>query len=114
LFGNVGLAIVDIGIGILFVFSGWVGSGYFIFALLIVYMLIYGISIGPSVWMYVPEIITAKIVPLATMMNWIGCTLCVMVTPIAIDANSGNPFPVFFFFGGITFLFFIMNWFLMI
>ena len=54
LFGNLGLAIVDIAIGILFVFSGWVGSGYFIFALLIVYMIIYGISIGPSVWMYVP------------------------------------------------------------
>lgn len=82
LFGNLGLAIVDILIGILFVFSDWEPSGILIFVLLLIYMIIYGVSIGPSVWLYVPEIIPAKIVPLATMMNWLGCSLCVIFTPI--------------------------------
>ncbi len=113
LFGNLGLAVVDIGIGVLFIFTSWSISGILIFVLLIVYMIIYGISIGPSVWLYVPEIVPAKIVPLATMTNWFGCALCVIFTPPAINAY-GNAFPVFFFFGGITIVFFIINVFLMV
>ena len=77
-------------------------------------MMIYGVSIGPSVWMYVPEIIPAKVVPLATMTNWFGCAICVIFTPYAVRANDNNPFPVFFFFGAITLLFFIINVFLMV
>jgi len=49
-----------------------------------VYMIVYGISLGPVVWLYVPEIIPAKIVPLATMMNWTGASICVIFTPIVI------------------------------
>ncbi len=109
LFGNLALAITDILIGILFVFDNWAPSGMIVFVLLMIYMIIYGISLGPVVWLYVPEIIPAKIVPFATMMNWFGCSLCVMFTPIAIDANNGNPYPVFFFFGAITFVFFLFN-----
>jgi SP family arabinose:H+ symporter-like MFS transporter/SP family xylose:H+ symportor-like MFS transporter len=114
LFGNLGLAIVDIAIGILFVFSDWSPSGIFIFVLLIVYMIIYGISIGPSVWLYVPEIIPAKVVPLATMTNWFGASVCVIFTPMAIEANDDNAFPVFFFYGGLTMIFFIINVFFMV
>jgi len=54
LFGNLGLALCDIIIGILFVFSGWSASGILIFVMLIIYMVIYGISLGPVVWLYVP------------------------------------------------------------
>jgi hypothetical protein len=113
LFGNLGLAICDFIIAILFIFINWEPARLIIVIILIIYMIIYGISIGPSVWLYVPEIIPAKIVPLATMMNWFGCSLCVIFTPIAIAANDGNAYPVFFFYGGITTLFFIINVFLM-
>lgn len=109
LFGNLTLGIIDIVIGIFFIFNDFSASGYIIFGLLILYNLVYGISLGPVVWLYVPEIIPAKIVPLATMMNWLGCSISVIFTPIAINANDGNAFPVFFFFGGITLLFFIFN-----
>jgi hypothetical protein len=54
LFGNLGLALTDIGIGVLFYFDSWGPSGMSVFALLIVYMIIYGISLGPVVWLYVP------------------------------------------------------------
>ena len=53
LFGNLFLGIIDIVIGILFIFHGMT-FGYGIFALLIVYMIVYGISLGPVVWLYVP------------------------------------------------------------
>ena len=54
LFGNLGLALTDIIIGVFFVFQSWEPSGYIIFGLLIIYMIIYGISLGPVVWLYVP------------------------------------------------------------
>jgi len=62
----------------------------------------------------VPEIIPSKIVPFATMTNWLGASICVVFTPIVIKLNNKNPFPVFFFFGGVTILFYIMNVFLMV
>ncbi len=114
LWGNLALAVIDILLGLLFVFDKWAPSGMIVFVLLMVYMIVYGISLGPVVWLYVPEIIPAKIVPFATMMNWFGCSLCVMFTPIAIAANHKNPAPVFFFFGAITFLFYIFNLFFMV
>jgi hypothetical protein len=114
LFGNLGLAVIDIALGILFVFQDdWQPAGMFIFALLIVYMIIYGVSLGPVVWLYVPEIIPANIVPMATMMNWFGCSLCVIFSPI-VTSMVGNSYPVFFFYGGLTLIFFIINVFLMV
>jgi MFS transporter, SP family, arabinose:H+ symporter len=109
LFGNLGLGVIDIIIAILFVFSSWTPSGMIIFVLLIFYNIIYGISLGPVVWLYVPEIIPAKVVPIATMLNWTGATFCVVFTPIVTVINGGNPYPIFFFFGLITLIFFAIN-----
>jgi len=47
-----------------------------------IYMAIYSTTIGPVVWMYVPEIIPAKIVPFATTLNWLGCSFCLIILPI--------------------------------
>jgi hypothetical protein len=68
--------------------------------------------LGPVVWLYVPEIIPAKMVPFATMMNWLGCSLCVIFTPIVIgqDGTNKTTYPVFFFFGAITMLFLVVNY----
>lgn len=55
LFGNIGLGICDIILGILFIFIGSFNAAFWIvFAVLIVYMAIYSSTIGPTVWMYVP------------------------------------------------------------
>ena len=69
----------------------------------------YGVTLGPVVWLYVPEIIPAKVVPFATMLNWTGASICVLLTPIVIKINHGDPDVVFYFFGGITLLFFFIN-----
>jgi MFS transporter, SP family, arabinose:H+ symporter len=114
LYGNLLLAVCDIVIGIFFIFQDWSASGYIILAFLIIYSFVFGSSIGPIVWLYVPEIIPSKIVPFATMTNWLGASICVIFTPIVIKLNNNNPYPVFFFFGAITFIFFIMNVFLMV
>jgi uncharacterized membrane protein YdcZ (DUF606 family) len=68
----------------------------------------YALSLGPVVYPYVPEIIPAKYVPYATSMNWIAAAICVIVTPYVLDA-VGSPYPMFFFFGGILLVFFVIN-----
>ena len=108
------LGVCDIVIGILFIFQDWQPSGYIILALLMIYSFVFGSSIGPIVWLYVPEIIPSKIVPFATMTNWLGASICVIFTPIVIKLNDGNPYPVFLFFGAVTLIFFVMNVFLMV
>jgi hypothetical protein len=114
LFGNLGLGVIDILLAVLFLFPDWAPSGILILVLLILYMIVYGVSLGPVVWLYVPEIIPAKIVPFATMMNWTGASLVVIFTPILTQLNDNNPYPVFFFYGGITLVFFVINCFLMV
>ena len=71
-------------------------------------MIFYGLTVGPVVWLYVPEIIPAKIVPVATFMNWFGCSICIIITPVITDA-VGSPYPVFFIFGGISMILFAFN-----
>ena len=109
LFGNLGLGVIDILIAIFFVFQHWHLSGYCIFFLLIIYNIVYGATIGPVVWLYVPEIIPSRLVPFTTMTNWFGCSICVLFTPIVIHLNGGNPYPVFFFFGLVTIGLYIIN-----
>lgn len=87
--GNLGMGLVNITIGIVFIFiNSWSGSIGMIFFLLNIYMIIYGISLGPTVWLYVPEILPAKIVPFATTLNWIACSIAIIVTPIMISATG--------------------------
>lgn len=73
-----------------------------------IFMLVYGMTVGPIVWLYVPEIIPPRIVPFATFSYWFGVTTCVTITPIVIN-EAGSPYPLFFFFGALSLLFFVMN-----
>lgn len=57
----------------------WPAMGF-----IVLFMIIYGMTIGPAVWLYIPEIVPAKVVPPATAMNWLGVSLSVIVTPIVI------------------------------
>lgn len=81
--GNFGLGICDIILGVLFIYiSRFDAVFWMVFAVLMVYMALYSTTIGPVVWMYVPEIIPAKVVPFATTLNWLGCSFCLIILPI--------------------------------
>jgi hypothetical protein len=57
LFGNFSLGIIDVLIGVLFLIvatTGWNQAIYIIIALIIIYMFVFGMTIGPIVWLYVP------------------------------------------------------------
>lgn len=60
----------------------WTFAVTIVFGLLLIYMIIYGVSIGPAVWLYVPEILPPNVVPYATVLNWIGCSFCIIILPI--------------------------------
>jgi MFS family permease len=106
--GNFGLGLCDVLIGILFLYIDQFDTIFWIvFALLIVYMGFYGLTIGPVVWMYVPEIIPAKVVPFATTLNWLGSSFCLIIAPI-INESLGSS-AVFFIFGGLTLFMGIIN-----
>ena len=81
LFANVSLGVIDVILATFFIFENERGVGLIIFILLVVYMIIFGMT-SPVIWFYVPEIIPAKIVPLATMMNWFSTSLCIIITPV--------------------------------
>ena len=54
LLGNLSLGLIDIGIALFFVLHSWEPSGYLIFVLLIGFNVVYGMTLGPVVLLYVP------------------------------------------------------------
>lgn len=49
---------------------------------LVIYMANFGVSLGPVVWLYIPEIVQPKIVPFSTGLNWTGAALTMILFPI--------------------------------
>lgn len=57
----------------------------------------YGLTLGPLVWPYLPEVVPARVIPLAQSMNWaIDCLT--LSLPGVIIAHHGNPWPLFIVF----------------
>ncbi|CAM5999325.1 unnamed protein product [Sphagnum balticum] len=115
LLGNGIVGAINLIIGLLFLFINTNTSAIIIAVtvFLIIYMLIFGLTLGPITWLYVPEVIPADIVPFATVNNWVAATIVYTMTPIVVGEFNDNPDVLFFIFTAITTLFFIMNLFLM-
>jgi hypothetical protein len=106
--GNAALGIFDIVIGVLFIFIDRSSAIFWlVFAILLLYMISFSTTIGPATWLYVPEIVPAKIVPFATVFNWLGCFFAIIILPI-INASLGD-YAVFFLFGILTIITAIIN-----
>lgn len=66
---------------------------------LFLYMGVFGVSLGPVVWLYIPEIVQPKIVPFSTATNWICASLVIILFPILTDSIlDNNPAILFLFF----------------
>ena len=57
-------------------------ANYLISVCLYLFMLMFGFTLGPLVWLYIPEVVKAKYVPFTTLTNWAGCTITVTLFPI--------------------------------
>ena len=47
-----------------------------------IYMSAYGLSFGPIIWLYIPEIVDPAILPFCAMMNWVAHTLITTLAEI--------------------------------
>jgi hypothetical protein len=52
----------------------------------------YGASLGPVVWLYIPEVVSPSTIAYITACNWMANTFVVMIFPIVTqDLFDGNP-----------------------
>jgi hypothetical protein len=52
----------------------------------------YGASLGPVVWLYIPEVVSPSTIAYITACNWMANTFVIMVFPIVTqDLFDGNP-----------------------
>ena len=66
---------------------------------LFLYMAVFGLSLGPVVWLYIPEIVQPRIVSYSTAANWISAFTIITFFPIITDSLlDGNPKFLFLFF----------------
>lgn len=116
LFGTFSIAFIDIMIGIFFLLldvEDWKPSVILALVCIMIFMILFGLTLGPVVWLYVPEIIPPRFVPFATCINWIGCFLTLEVAPIIMQATQSS-YPIFFMFGGYCLIFSILNYFTLV
>lgn len=80
LFGAITTICIAIGF---FIRNSYTDAGNMMILLgLVLFMGIFGMSLGPVVWLYIPEIVQPNIVPFSTGMNWTGTSLVVLLFPI--------------------------------
>lgn len=58
---------------------------------------LFSLSIGPIAWLYLPEIVEARITGIATMLNWLAAACVTFVYPILVEL-VGNPSLMFLIF----------------
>jgi len=54
----------------------------FVMVGLFMFMAAFGLSLGPVVWLYIPEIVQPKIIPYSTASNWISASIVIILFPI--------------------------------
>ena len=70
----------------------------------------FGLSLGPVVWLYIPEVVQPNIVPFSTGINWGGAALVMLLFPIIKKSlPNENPSYLFFFFSIWCVLSFLIN-----
>lgn len=85
-------------------------SAFIIIISLLIYRAFFGLTLGPVVWMYIPEIVQPNIVPYSTMANYTSCTACMISFPIINKfLLGGNPAGLFLYFGLYTIMSYVVN-----
>lgn len=64
---------------------------------LVIFMADFGLSLGPVVWLYIPEILEPSLIAFSTLANWTTASLITILFPILKKA-FGTPAPLFLFY----------------
>lgn len=77
---------------------------------LVLFMANFGFTLGPVVWLYLPEIVQPNILPYATMVNWASAALIMLLFPVIKETlPNKNPALLFLFFSIWSTLSFFFN-----
>lgn len=49
---------------------------------LVLFIANFGFTLGPVVWVYLPEIVQPKVLPYATMVNWASAAIVILLFPV--------------------------------
>ena len=60
-------------------------------------MAVFGLTLGPIVWLYIPEIVESNIIPYSTMVNLLGAAACTIGFPLITNPEL-KYIPFMFFF----------------
>jgi hypothetical protein len=69
-------------IGFLALGNGTIGQQILIIVSLYIFMFDFGMTLGPVVFLYIPEIVDPPVIPYASMANWLACAATLIVFPI--------------------------------
>jgi MFS family permease len=75
---------------------------------LVIFMADFGLSLGPVVWLYIPEILEPDLIAFSTGANWGAATLITILFPILKKA-FGTPAPLFLFYAAYCLLGFLFS-----
>jgi SP family xylose:H+ symportor-like MFS transporter len=108
IFGAISTGII--GVGFFIHDSNTDVGNVFILLGLVIFMANFGLSLGPVVWLYIPEIVQPSIVPFSTGVNWAGAALVMLLFPIITEIlPNKNPGYLFFFFSAWCVASFLIN-----
>jgi MFS transporter, SP family, sugar:H+ symporter len=98
------IANLIIGIGF-FIRNSSIAGTIFLYCGIFLYMIAFGLSLGPVIFLYIPEVISPRQVSYTITVMWIAATIAVTLFPILTnDVLNGNPGVLFFFSAGVCFL----------
>lgn len=80
---------------------------------LVVFMANFGMSLGPIVWLYIPEILEPQLIPISTMANWASAAFITFLFPVLEKALEGPAYLFLFFAAYSTVSFFISQKFML-
>jgi hypothetical protein len=112
--GNSTICILNLVIGgVFYALDHWNWQPGFTIGMILIMLfnIVFGLTLGPVVWLYIPEIAPPILVPFATAIYWFGCSICVIAAPI-ITEQMKSPYMVFLILGVYLLLVLIPNYFL--
>jgi hypothetical protein len=91
------ISLVMIGIGFIIQDSSNTFASVLIISGLIIFMADFGLSLGPVVWLYIPEILEPNYIAFSTLANWATASLITIFFPI-LKESFGSPSYLFLFY----------------
>jgi hypothetical protein len=108
LFGGYSLTLCNGLLGILFYYLHWEYSMICSSIVIVLYMFVFGLTLGSSVWPYITYIVPQNFIQVGLIINWLAAAFCITAFEV-VTAYVHSPYPVYFFYMGFIFICTLIN-----